>query len=451
MNIPEYLRLVRAHWLLILAFVAVCVGGAGLYAWLSGPVYAAETQLFVSTRTGGLFTGARVESYARIASSLDVAEAVSTKLGLSESPREVEEKITATVPVGTVLIDVTAEHESPELAQEIAEGVAEEFPRLVNSLESPAEVPPAKITVTDAAQLPTSPASPPVAVYLILGAVLGLLLGLGAAVLRETFDRRIRYGDIAQEIVDAPVVGRIAHDREARSRPLTVVDGPETVAAEDYRRLRTNLRVLTIDRGLRSLLVTSAVTGEGKTLVTANVGFAFAQAGHKVVLVDGDMRSAGLSNLLGFDLAPGLSEVLSGDVLTEPLREARELPVAVLTSGSPPPNPSELLDSDRFADLLARLTARADIVVLDSPALLPVTDAAVMARLTSAVVIVAQVSSTRADEFDMAADSLRAVGKQPIGSILNRVSANRREYAYARNASARNATTDSERRERSWG
>jgi succinoglycan biosynthesis transport protein ExoP len=443
MEIEQYVRMLRAHWVLIVAAVAVCTAAAGAYAWTREPVYAAHTQLFVSAKAaadltpaevyqGGLASQSRAESYARIVSSPPVAEAVIQELGLSESTQHVQSAITATVPAGTVLIDVTVEDESPQLAKDIADAVATQFPQFVNNLESPnSEESPVEVTVTSPAVMPRSAESPRKGLYLAGGALLGLILGVGAAVLRELLDRRIRDDEDAAAIAGAPVLGHIPHDSGARRRPLVVVDDADSPEAEAYRRLRTNLRVVTIDRGQRSLLVTSAVAGEGKTLIAANLGFAFAQAGHRVALVDADLRRPGLGRLLGLEPIPGLSELLSGDVSEEALHHEHELPLEVLTSGSPPPNPSELLESDRFAALVDKLTRRAEIVIFDSPALLPVSDAAVMARRCAAVLMVARVSSTRAEQLDAAAESLRAVGKQPVGAVLNGLPARiGRAYVY---------------------
>jgi len=452
MEIKQYVRVLRAHRVLIVAAVVVCTAAAGAYAWTREPLYAAHTQLFVSATSpsglspsqvyqGGLASQSRAESYARIVSSPPVAEAVVRELDLSKSTQDVQSAITATVPEETVLIDVTVKDKSPERAKEIAEAVAAEFPRFINTLESSPtpEGSPVEISVTSPAVLPTSPESPRKGLYLAVGALLGLILGVGAAVLRELLDRRIRDDEAAEAIAGAPVLGHVPHDSGAQSRPLVVVDDADSPEAEAYRRLRTNLRVVTIDCDRRSLLVTSAVAGEGKTLLAANLGFAFAQAGHRVVLVDADLRRPRLGGLLWLEPTPGLSELLSGDVpgrhpLHETLHNEHKLPLDVLTSGSPPPNPSELLESDRFAALLDGLTRRAEIVILDSPALLPVSDAAVMARLTAAVLMVARVSSTRAEQLDAAAESLRAVGKHPVGAVLNGLPARiGRGYVYGPN------------------
>lgn len=436
--------MLRAHWVLIVGALVVCTVTAGVYAWTREPLYAAHTQLFVSTQSttglspsqvyqGGLASQARAESYARIISSPPVAEAVIDQLGLSKSTQYVQSAITATVPEETVLIDVKVEDESPQLAKEIADSVAGQFPEFVNELESAPtpETSPVDVSVTSPAVLPTSPESPKKGLYLVVGAVLGLILGVGAAVLRELLDRRIRDDDAAEAIAGAPVLGQIPRDSRAGKRPLVVVADADSPEAEAYRRLRTNLRVVTIDRDRGSLLVTSAVAGEGKTLLTANLGLAFAQAGHRVVLVDADLRRPRLGRLLGLEPTPGLSDVLLGDVPDEELHHEHQLPLEVLTSGSPPPNPSELLESAGFEALLDRLTSRAEIVILDSPALLPASDAAVMARSAAAVLMVALVSSTRAEQFDEAAESLRAVGKHPVGAVLNGLPARTgRSYVY---------------------
>lgn len=443
MDLKQYLRVLRAHWVLIVAAVVVCTGAAAAYAWTREPVYAAHTQLFVSTKSttglspsqvyqGGLAAQSRAESYARIVSSPPLAEAVIEDLGLPRRTEDIQSAITATVPLGTVLIDVKVEDESAQLAKDIADTLAAHFPAFVSTLESgSAEASPVEVSVTSPAVLPKSPESPSKGMYLAGGAVLGLILGVGAAVLRELLDRRIRDDESTEAIAGAPVLGQIPRDSGAKKRPLVVVADADSPEAEAYRRLRTNLRVVTIDRDRKSLLVTSAIAGEGKTLLTANLGFAFAQAGHRVVLVDADLRRPKLGRLLGLEPAPGLSDVLSGDRPYEALHHEQELPLQVLTSGSPPPNPSELLESAGFADLLDRLTQRAEIVILDSPALLPVSDAAIIARSTAAVLMVARVGYTRAEQFDEAAELVRAVDKHPVGAALNGLPARTgRAYVY---------------------
>jgi succinoglycan biosynthesis transport protein ExoP len=450
MDLMRYARVLRAHWLLIVVAMLLCILAADVIVMRRQPIYAAHSQLFVSvastpakltpseTYQGGLFSQQRVESYANIVSSPRVAQAVISQLSLSRSVPEVQSRIHASVVPGTVLIDVTVKDQSPALAKAIADAVAQRFPGFVNELESsdPGRSP-VKVSVTSPARLPTTPLSSSTAAYLILGALLGAILGVGAAVLREIFDKRIRYDEDAEAVADAPILGHIPQDRYANARPLVVVDDPDSAAAEAYRRLRTNLRVLSADHGLRSLVVSSAVAGEGKTLIVANLGVAFAQAGAVVVLVDADMRRPRLAHVLGLQPTLGLSDVLTRDdvPLEMALHRHDTLPLEVLGSGATPPNPSDLLGSDRCEALLRTLASRADIVIFDTPAMVPVSDAVMLARPASGLVLVARVPATRAEELDRAADSLRSVGKRPLGVILNGVPA-RGDWPYANGARA---------------
>jgi tyrosine-protein kinase len=426
MDLKRYARVLRAHWALVSIAVLACTVAAGVLALTRDPVYEARAQMFVSaasspsdrspseTYQGGLFSQQRTKSYASVVSSPPVARAVAAQLGLD--PQAVQSQIRATVVEGTVLIDVTVRAGSARQAKAIADGVTEQFPKFVNELDSSQ----AKISVTSPARLPTSPVSPNKDLYLLLGCFLGLVLGVGGAVLREILDRRIRGDEDASAIAGAPVLGRIAHDPATRTRPLVVVDDPDSSAAEAYRRLRTSLRVLGMDQGLRSFVVSSAVAAEGKTLIVANLGLAIAQAGATVVLVDADMRRPKLASTLGLESTVGLSDVLTGGVPVETaLHRHGSLPLEVLTAGTTPPrNPSELLGSERCAAMLDTLTDRADVVLCNAPALLAVSDAAALARLVAAVILVVRVPTTRADQFDAATATLRSAGRQPLGIVL---------------------------------
>jgi succinoglycan biosynthesis transport protein ExoP len=443
MDLQQYVRVLRAHWLLIGASVFVCTVAAALLAWTRTPIYAAGTQLFVSapgvpadlgqTYQGGLFSQQRVLSYAQIVSSPAVAQAVIRQLGLSESVEELQGKIRASVPKDTVLIDVTVKDRSPQRARAIANAVGDQFSSFVSALETRQEnrSSPVKVSVTSRAQLPGGPVSPRKPVYLALGVLLGLVLGAGGAVLREAIDKRIRGEDDAAAAAGAPVLGSIIEDPAAGSRPLIVMNDPFSVQAEAYRRLRTNLRVLSVDHNLRSFVVSSAVASEGKTLIVANLGIAFAQAGYRVVLVDADLRSPRLAEVLGISAPVGLTNVLVDDMPVEAALQTWPdgLPLEILGSGPKPLNPSELLGSQRFATLLDALTDRADVVILDVPALLPVTDAAIVARVTSGLVLVTRVTSTRMAHLETAAESLRAVDEPVLGVVLNRLPT-RRAWRY---------------------
>lgn len=433
MDLRHYLRIVRGRWLLVLSIVVICTVAAGLLAWSRTPIYEARAQLFVATGgvpadlsetyQGGLFAQQRVRSYAQIVDSPAVARRVIRRLDLQITPEELGRKISAEAPVDTVLINITVRDASPERAQAIANVVSEEFRGFADELESAdgASNSPVGVTVTRRAELPESPSSPQYAVYLAFGILLGLVVGIGAPILREALDDRIRGVEDVTAAADSPVIAAIADDPQARRRPLVVAREPISPRAEAYRRLRTNLRP-SVDQGLRSFVVSSAVESEGKTLVVANLGIAFAEAGYRVVLVDADLRRPKLAEIFDLPSGPGLTNVLvDGTPLETALTRWQEAPtLEILSSGPPAPNPGELLGSEQFVAVLRRLADRADVVFLDAPALLGVADAAVLAATASGVILVTRVGSTRHDELETATQLLRDAGEQVFGVVLNR-------------------------------
>jgi succinoglycan biosynthesis transport protein ExoP len=449
MDLRQYARLLRAHWLLILLAVVVCTSAAGYLAWTRTPIYSAQTQLFVSTGgvpsdpsqtyQGALFSQQRMLSYAQIVSSPAVATAVITQLGLTTSVGQLQAEIHASVPAGTVLINVTVKDALPKRARAIANAVGKQFSRFVNTLERPRRDSrsPVKVSVTSPASLPTSPIAPRKPFYLVLGALLGLVLGVGGSVLSELLNNRIRGGTDAAATAGAPVLGMIGEDPGAWTRPLVMVNDPSSFRAEAYRRLRTNLSAVSLDRGLRSFVVTSAVSSEGKTLITANLGITFAEAGYRVVLLDADLRRPKLADVMGVSSSVGLTDVLVDDLPVESALQTwrHGLPLEVLGGGRQPPNPSELLSSRGFATVLDALTNRAELVIVDAPPLLPVTDAAILAQATSGVIVVTRVGSTRTYQLEAAAQDVYAAGAHVLGVVLNRVPSDRaerlRSFGYA--------------------
>jgi capsular exopolysaccharide synthesis family protein len=257
----------------------------------------------------------------------------------------------------------------------------------------------------------------------LLGTILGLMFGVGMTVIREALWRRIRDAEDAAEVTGLPVLGSIAEQPRGKGEPLVMLNSLDSARAEEYRRVRTNLHALISEGGIRSLVVSSATPGEGKTLIAANLGIAFAQSGHGVVLVDADLRRSKLADVMGLTPVQGLTDVLAKDMPVErALASWRpELPLYLLAAGSPSQNPSELLDSLRFAAVLDELSMRTDLIILDTPALLPATDAAVLARLTGGAVLVARAGSTRVDQLVSAVESLYSVDARVLGVVVNRL------------------------------
>jgi capsular exopolysaccharide synthesis family protein len=432
-DLKRFVDVLRSHWLVILVTVAVCTGSVGAFVWSQTPTYTARTQLFVSTPTapgnlsltyqGGLFSQQRVLSYSRIVSSPEVVRGVIESLHLPMSVEQLQGAIHASVPVDTILIDVTVEDSSPQRAAAIANEIGLRFPRFVSDLETPPgrERTPVKVSVTSPAEVPTSPSSPRKKLGLAIAALLGLGLGIGFAGLRSLFDTRIRSASEASYLAGAPVLGSVPNHSKAHKRPLAAMD-ISSAASEAYRRLRTNLRFLGVEGGRKAFVVASALPEEGKTLIVANLGIAFAQAGYRVALVDGDLRRPRLAETLGLSPKVGLTDVLTRDLPIDAAlqRWSDGLSLSLLASGPLPRNPSELLGGQGFAAVLGELERRYDVVIVDSPALLLVTDAAILAQVASRVVLVTRLNSTRADQLESAVENFRVIDTQIAGVVLNR-------------------------------
>jgi capsular exopolysaccharide synthesis family protein len=440
MDFQEYARIARRRWKTIFGCVLAAVGCAALLTTLATPVYSSTARLFVSTPQGGsteayqgsLFSAERIGSYAHLVRSPEVAEAVIEDLGLRMTPDQLTERISPTVVPETVILEVTATDQNPQRAQAIAQSVAEEVSALVSVLETPPSgaAAPIKATIVNAAPLPDTPTSPKPMRNLMLAGVLGLLIGLAAGVVRELLDTTVKGPEDVSAAVDLPVMGNIAYDPSVPKRPLVTALDLNNPRLEAFRVLRTNMQFVDVDHDSRVYTVTSSVPEEGKTTSATNLAIMTAQAGQRVLLVEGDLRRPRIHMENELEQAVGLTTVLVGRTSLEEAVQTPDVPnLSVLTSGLLPPNPAELLQSRAMADLLVKARDRYDVVIIDAPPLLPVTDAALLAAQSDGALVVVRHGRTTKEQLREAVDRLRAVGGRPLGAVLNMVPARGTAYA----------------------
>ncbi len=285
------------------------------------------------------------------------------------------------------------------------------------------------LTVVEPAVGSADPVSPRVALNTVLAAVLGLLVAVGIAFLAEYLDDSIKDSDAVQEATGLSTLGTIARMKGERGRKemyrLAPLLYPRSSAAEAYRTLRTNIEFASVDAPIRTLLVTSAVPGEGKTITAANLAIVFAQAGRRVLLVDADLRKPGVHVAFGLLNEQGLTTMLRSDDagLASLVRATEVVNLLVLTTGPLPPNPAELVGSQRMAALLDELRQDSDLVIFDSPPLEAVTDAALLSSFADGTLLVVDASKSRRRAVRAAREALDRAGANVVGAVLNRTPA----------------------------
>lgn len=289
--------------------------------------------------------------------------------------------------------------------------------------------------ILEPAVTPDAPFKPNHAMNGLLGALIGALLGVGLAFLRERFDDRFRGRPDVERALEAPVlatVPRFSHSAN-NEYALPTIDDPRGAASEAYRNLRTGLQFISSQRGISSILVSSPSAHEGKTSTTANLGVAMSQSGRRTVIVSADLRRPQIESAFGASADVGLSSWLLGDVsdITETMLQHPDIPgLYLLPSGPVPSNPAELLTSPRLSELIGLLENKTDVVLFDSPPVLPVADAVILASHVQSVVLVIDASKTARSAAVHAKEQLERVGASLLGCVLNAFEPSSTPYYY---------------------
>ncbi|MGY1716383.1 polysaccharide biosynthesis tyrosine autokinase [Geodermatophilus sp. SYSU D01106] len=452
MELKDVVQALRNGWWLLAVGLLTGLAVAGVVTWQTTPVYTSATQLFVSTTgtddtstayQGNLFSQQRVTSYVQLLTGEELAGRVADQLDLSETPGDLAADVTASAIPDTVLLDVSVSRTSATEARDIAAALGQQFTAYVTELETPegATASTVKVTVTETPKVADSPTTPQPVRNLGLGALAGLLLGAGAAVLRERMDTTVKTPEAVSQIAGVGVVGALVEDPALHEQHVVNDEDGYSETAEAYRQIRTNLQFLDVDHPARTLVITSSLPGEGKTTVAVNLAVVLAQSGARVMLIEADLRRPRVTRYLGMISGAGLSNVLAGtarlDELTQPYGDGN---LTVLAAGPMPPNPSEMLGSRQMRALLAEARESCDYVIIDAPPLLPVTDGAVLSVAADGAIIIARHGVTTRAQLEQAAGNLHRIDAKLLGVVLNRIPPRAAEgygygYSYAYDAS----------------
>jgi capsular exopolysaccharide synthesis family protein len=435
-DLVQFFAMVRRRIAVIAICIAAGTGGGVYYSTQADPVYTATARVFLAvpgttdlgqTIGGTVLATNQTVTYASVVRSRAVAARVISALQLNETPSDVADHLSAVGEKNTTILDISGTAKTPLAAQSLADAAARALGEEIAELQADSE---SKITsrVLDFAELPESPTSPNKPLDITVGVLLGIVAGLAAAALLEAVDRTVKTTSQADHLLGAPMLSAIPRRRGGM---LVVRRDSDTTEAEPYRTLRTAVRFVAPDRPIRTLLVTSASPGDGKTTTAANLAVAIALSGERVVVVDADLRRARLASAFGLDSSVGLTSLVLGTATITTAAQTWDKDLKVLPSGPLPPNPSEIVGSQLFNQVLKSLADIADIVVIDAPPVLPVTDAVAIAAQVDGVLLVARYGKTLRSAASETRRKLAGVGANVVGYVLHAVPAREAHSYYA--------------------
>ncbi|WP_242652884.1 polysaccharide biosynthesis tyrosine autokinase [Intrasporangium flavum] len=409
------------------------IAATAVQTMLTPAVYTASTKIYLSATEPPSSTDGKSGTYAIQATDLatyldvltspSVSEPLTQRLGLPPgTPLGLSGEVSQTSNMMTIsstggdpqLVARVANEAGPVLAE-----VAKKFSPLLASNGQAVES-----TTISPASVPGEPISPNARRNLLIGGLLGLALGIGLALLTHTLDTKVRTEEDIKALSKRPILGDIPLVKAAKDSTgfVSLESDPHGRHAEAIRRLRTNLLFVDVTTGGHSFVVTSSVPGEGKTTTTVNLALAMADAGSRVLLIDGDLRNPSVARALGLDGGFGLTTLLLG--LAEPddvIQQWRDSTLFVLPAGAVPPNPSELLGSEPMEQLFGKLAQQFDFILVDSPPVVPVIDAVLINKLTHGLIMVVGAERTKKKDLASAVQSLETVDVPVAGFALNMV------------------------------
>lgn len=442
MTFHEYVGALARHWIAIVVMTLLGAGVAFAYASTLPDQYRSTASVMIVPEhgenttelvQGSNYVQSLVQSYAALATKPVVLQPVVERLALSISAYQLADSITVNAPLETTIIDISVVNRDPVLAHDIADRITRSLADAVTELSPQgADAQPAvRMAVISPARMPTAPFAPSTRLYLMLGAAAGLLLGVCYALIRRIVGGRITNTEDVSAAVDAPVLGEVIESRKGYTVARTILTNPDGRVAESFRSLTANLRFVNVDGSIRTILVTSAQPGEGKSSIATGLALATAESGRRVLLIDADLRRPTIAHLTQLEGSVGVTSVLIGEVdLDDAVQPWGHANVDVLTSGALPPNPGQLLASGQLKDIIDLAELTYDTIIIDSPPALTVSDSLWLAPHVHGVLVVSRVGKSTRRRLTECLASLRGTHANVLGVVLNGVKGRQDNHYY---------------------
>lgn len=442
-NIREFFIYLKKY---VLAFVIVAVVAAcGVLFYdnsIKKPIYQAQTTVVIAKSDnvdGSVATTLNdinasqklVTTYGEIAKSELVLNQVIDNLGLNTNAKALSKNLTIKPVDDTAILSISAKDLTPRLSSAIANEIAKVFAAEVAKIYKVENVTQLSVAVT-----PESPINNTTTRDLVLAVVVGVFAVASFAFLKFYLDDTVKHNDDTEKTVGLSVVGCITKGdiKQRRSgSELVAESSPKAIVSENIKSLRTNLQFTAIDKDLKTILITSTNASEGKSFVSTNLAISFAQAGKRVLLVDCDLRKGRLHRIFNISNSAGLSNLLTGDLrgFAKYIRPSKIKGLDLITCGTYPPNPSELLASKKNKRLVSVLSEYYDIVIFDGAPIGGLADSVILSSFMDETIIVVKDANTKKADLAEAKSSLDKVGARVAGVVFNMV--NRKTSKYYNN------------------
>lgn len=443
-NIKEFFKYVRKY-VLVIALVAITFCSLALIysVYIKKDMYESNTTLVLTKSTSTvdqasgtitqndiLLNQKLVSTYSELIKSKLVLNQVIEKLDLDYKINELAKLISVDSIENTEILKITVKNEDPKLAKDIANETAKIFSKEIVDIYNINN-----ISIIDKAVLSKNISNNTTIRDSIIALFGGIFISLIILFVKYYFDDTIKFDDDLEEKINMPILGKIGIEKENKKNPnkteLIVNKYPKSVVSEGIKSLRTNLQFSSIDKNVKSILITSSIPGEGKSFISANLATAFAQTGKNVLLVDCDMRKGRQHKIFNVSNARGYSNLLIDDFknnYSSYIKNTEVKNLYLLTCGTVPPNPSELLNSDRNKELFKFLTSKFDIVIFDGVPCNGLPDSAIMSTLTDKTLIVSAENVTPKSLLENTRKSILNVGSNVSGIILNKINMKNNKY-----------------------
>ncbi len=440
LNIVEaFSKVLKKSWLILLLVIVLAAGARFVSANYITKIYKAETIMFIGTEQDATtnFSLSELEAsnkliidYKELANSRYVIEPVIEKYNVDMSLIDFRKSLSLTTLETSRLFTLSFSSENPVLAAQVANEMATELMQAVSDVVNVEN-----IRIIDTALVPDEPVSPNLNIITLLAGVIGLILSLLIIYFHDLFNDAYTTQESVErelEIDTLAVVPRFKAERGAYNKSLIALNEPNSMLAESFKMLRTNINYMIKDDAHKVLMMTSSVGAEGKTTASSNLAIAMAQEHKKVLLIDGDLRRPNLFRMFKINMMPGLTDIIYGKyTLAEATQRVVDVPgLDVLTTGRLTSMTTELLGSVAFNNTIDEARARYDYIIIDAPPILNVSDTVIISRIADRALFVVAMDKTNKTLVREAKRNIDKVGAKLMGVVLTNMTIDPRSYYY---------------------